>query len=115
MKFHMKTRTVIEQLGYSPAEASVYLAALELGASSATDIAKKARIPRTSVNLIIAALNKKGLISAYIQRKRKIWSAENPEKLPGCPQGARGDAYRRPPYPAVIAARPRRTAKDTGL
>jgi sugar-specific transcriptional regulator TrmB len=81
MKFHMKTRTVIEQLGYSPAEASVYLAALELGASSATDIAKKARIPRTSVNLIIAALNKKGLISAYIQRKRKIWSAENPEKL----------------------------------
>jgi sugar-specific transcriptional regulator TrmB len=77
----MKTKTVIETLGYSPAEASVYLAALELGASSATDIAKKTRIPRTSVNLIIAALNKKGLMSAYIQRKRKIWSAENPEKL----------------------------------
>jgi len=81
MKFNMKTRTVIETLGYSPAEASVYLAALELGASSATEIAKKARIPRTSVNLIIATLNKKGLMSAYIQRKRKIWSAENPEKL----------------------------------
>jgi len=77
----MKTRTVIEQLGYSPQEASVYLAALELGGSTATDIAKKARIPRTSVNLIIAALNKKGLMSAYIQRKRKIWSAENPERL----------------------------------
>ena len=77
----MRTKTVIEQLGYSPAEASVYLAALELGGSTATDIAKKARIPRTSVTLIIAALNKKGLMSAYIQRKRKIWSAENPEKL----------------------------------
>lgn len=77
----MKIRTVIEQLGYSPQEASVYLAALELGGSTATDIAKKARIPRTSVNLIIAALNKKGLMSAYIQRKRKIWSAENPERL----------------------------------
>jgi sugar-specific transcriptional regulator TrmB len=77
----MRIKTVIETLGYSPLEASVYLAALELGASSATDIAKKARIPRTSVNLIIATLNKKGLMSAYIQRKRKVWSAENPEKL----------------------------------
>jgi len=77
----MRTKTVIETLGYSPAEASVYLAALELGGSTATDIAKKARIPRTSANLIIATLNKKGLMSAYIQRKRKIWSAENPEKL----------------------------------
>ncbi len=77
----MRIKTVIEALGYSPLEASVYLAALELGASSATDIAKKARIPRTSANLIIASLNKKGLMSAYIQRKRKMWSAENPEKL----------------------------------
>jgi len=77
----MRTKNVIEALGYSSQEAAVYLAALELGASSATDIAKKARIPRTSANLIIAALNKKGLMTAYIQRKRKVWSAENPEKL----------------------------------
>jgi len=77
----MNAKTVIETLGYSPQEAAVYLAALELGASSTTDIAKKARIPRTSATLIISALNKKGLMAAYIQRKRKIWSAENPEKL----------------------------------
>ena len=77
----MRIKTIIEQLGYSPQEALVYLAALELGGSTATDIAKKARIPRTSANLIITALNKKGLMTAYIQRKRKIWSAENPERL----------------------------------
>jgi sugar-specific transcriptional regulator TrmB len=77
----MHLRGVIEQLGYSPHEATVYLAALELGGSTATDIAAKARMPRTSVNLIISALNKKGLMNAYIQRKRKIWAAENPEKL----------------------------------
>jgi sugar-specific transcriptional regulator TrmB len=77
----MRPKTLIEQLGYSPQEAAVYLAALELGGSTATDIAKKARIPRTSANLIIASLNKKGLMTAYIQRKRKMWSAENPEKL----------------------------------
>jgi sugar-specific transcriptional regulator TrmB len=80
-KFLMNIKNIIEQLGYSPQEAAVYLAALELGGSTATDIAKKARIPRTSANMVIASLNKKGLINAYIQRKRKIWSAENPEKL----------------------------------
>ncbi len=77
----MHLKSVIEQLGYSPQETAVYLAALELGGSTATDIAAKARLPRTTVNLIINSLNKKGLMNAYIQRKRKIWAAENPERL----------------------------------
>jgi sugar-specific transcriptional regulator TrmB len=77
----MHIKSVIEQLGYSSQEAAVYLAALELGGSTATDIAAKARLPRTTVNLIITALSKKGLMNAYIQRKRKIWAAENPERL----------------------------------
>jgi sugar-specific transcriptional regulator TrmB len=77
----MHIKSVIEQLGYTSQEVTVYLAALELGSCTATDIAAKAHIPRTTVNLIIAALNKKGLMNAYIQKKRKIWAAENPEKL----------------------------------
>lgn len=77
----MHIKGVIEQLGYSSHEAAVYLAALELGGSTATDIAAKAHLPRTTVNLIINSLNKKGLMNAYIQRKRKIWAAENPERL----------------------------------
>ncbi|HVO28643.1 MAG TPA: helix-turn-helix domain-containing protein, partial [Candidatus Paceibacterota bacterium] len=77
----MHLRTIIEQLGYSAQETSVYLAALELGGSTATDIAEKAKLPRTTTALVINALHKKGLMNAYIQRKRKIWAAENPEKL----------------------------------
>jgi sugar-specific transcriptional regulator TrmB len=77
----MHLRGIIEQLGYTSHEAAVYLASLELGGSTATDIAAKAHLPRTTVNLIINSLNKKGLMNAYIQRKRKIWAAENPEKL----------------------------------
>jgi len=77
----MHLRTVIEQLGHSPNEVTVYLAALALGGSSATEIAEKAKMPRTSVNVIINALHKKGLMNAYLQRRRKIWVAENPEKL----------------------------------
>ena len=77
----MHLRAVIEQLGYTPHEVTVYLAALELGGSTATEIAAKAKLPRTSVSLIIASLQKKGLMNAYLQRRRRIWAAENPEKL----------------------------------
>lgn len=77
----MHIRSAIEQLGYSPHEVKVYLAALELGGSTATDISEKARIPRTTVNLIIDSLHRKGLLDAYLQRRRKVWTAANPEKL----------------------------------
>ncbi len=77
----MHLRSIIEQLGYSPNEVTVYLAALELGGSTATEIAEKAKLPRTSVNLIIAALHKKGLMNSFLLRRRKIWAGENPERL----------------------------------
>jgi len=67
----MHLQAAIEQLGYSPQEVKVYLASLELGGSTATEIALKAKLPRTTVNLILASL----------QRRRKVWAAENPEKL----------------------------------
>lgn len=77
----MHIRSAIEQLGYSPHESRVYLAALELGESTVTEIAEKAHIPRTTANLIINSLHRKGLMNSYLIRRRKIWTAENPEKL----------------------------------
>jgi len=77
----MHIRTVIEELGYPPNEAKVYLASLQLGGSSVTEIAEKVKLPRTSVTLIIESLHKKGLMHAYLERRRKVWVAENPEKL----------------------------------
>lgn len=77
----MHIRYAIEQLGYSPHEVRVYLAALELGGSTATDIAEKAKMPRTTVNLTIDSLHRKGLLDAYLQHRRKIWTAVHPNKL----------------------------------
>jgi len=77
----MHIRFAIEQLGYSPHEVKVYLAALELGGSTATDIAAKTRIPRTTVTLTIDSLHRKGLLDAYLLRRRKIWTAAHPQKL----------------------------------
>src|SRR5579872_5133321 len=77
----MHLRAVVEQLGYSPHEVAVYLAALELGGSTVTEIATKAKLPRTTANLVIRSLNKKGLMNAFIAKRRKLWAAENPERL----------------------------------
>jgi sugar-specific transcriptional regulator TrmB len=77
----MHLRAAIEQLGYTPHEVTVYLAALELGGSTVTEIAAKARLPRTTVNLVIRSLQKRGLMNAFLKRRRQVWGAENPEKL----------------------------------
>src|SRR3989338_10849813 len=72
---------VIEELGYSPNEAKVYLAALVLGEAHVSDIAAKAKMPRTSVQVIVDNLHKDGLMNFYVQRRYKYWVAENPERL----------------------------------
>ena len=77
----MHLKSVIAKLGYSPQEAAVYLASLELGGSTISEIAEKARLPRTTTHLIVKSLQEKGLMNAFLKRKRKIWAAENPERL----------------------------------
>lgn len=72
---------LIQRLGYSPHEAAVYLAALALGVATETAIAAYARLPRTTVSSVVVSLRKKGLLSTYLKGRRKIWSAENPEKF----------------------------------
>ncbi len=77
----MHLNQVIRQLGYSQHEADVYLASLQLGGSTATEIAEKAKLPRTTVTIVIESLHKKGLMNAYLNGRRKVWAAENPERL----------------------------------
>lgn len=77
----MHINTVISQLGYPPAEVKIYLAALEIGESTITDLAMKVNMPRTSVQSIIEDMHKRGLMNFYTKRKRRYWIAENPEKL----------------------------------
>jgi len=77
----MHVGSVIRQLGHTPHEVAVYLASLELGGSTATEIAEKAKLPRTTANLAIKSLHEKGLMNAFLKGRRKIWAAENPERL----------------------------------
>jgi len=77
----MPAQKVIELLGYSPKEAKVYLAALALGEAHISDIAARAKLPRSSAQSIADTLRKDGLMNFYVQHRYKYWVAEDPKRL----------------------------------
>ncbi len=74
----MDLRNVLIGIGLNDKEASVYLAALELGASPASDIAYRAKLNRVTTYDILDKLMHKGFISLYTQRGTKIFSPTDP-------------------------------------
>lgn len=77
----MQNQKVIEQLGYTPKEAKVYLTALALGEAHISDIAEKAHLPRSSAQVIVDKLHTDGLMTFYVMRRYKYWVAENPDRI----------------------------------
>ena len=77
----MQPRAVLEGLGYTRDEAEAYLAALELGESHVSDIAKRLRRPLSSVQAVMEKLHKDGLVNFYVLKRYKYWAAESPERL----------------------------------
>ena len=75
---------LIEELtnaGITEEEAKTYLAILELGEGTISQIAKKSEIKRTSAYLVVERLIKKGLVSASKVKKHTVYIAENPKKI----------------------------------
>lgn len=79
--FHtiMDIETLIK-FGLSEKEAQIYTALLELGPSSVSEIAIKAKVNRTTAYDILEALVFHGLVT-HVKEKKKHYSAENPELL----------------------------------
>lgn len=71
----------LEQFGLSEKEARVYLSALELGADTAQNIAKKATLHRVSTYDILEALMRKGLANNITKGKKRFFVAVEPEKI----------------------------------
>ncbi len=71
----------LQKLGLNEKEVKVYLAALELGYSSAQDMAKKAGINRATTYFIIEGLIKKGLMTQIEKGKKTYFAAEDPRGL----------------------------------
>jgi len=72
---------ILEGLGLSKKESTVYLSLLELGPSLVTNIAIRAKINRTTCYDILEKLIEIGLISKVTATGKKTYTAEHPETL----------------------------------
>ena len=68
-------------LGLSRGELSIYMAILNLGKGTVTDIARKANIKRTTIYEYIESLLSIGLIYKTVDGKRISYCLENPQKI----------------------------------
>jgi len=71
----------LRQVGLSEKEAAVYLAALKLGNALVKDIAKQARLNRTTTYNLLLGLRKMGLVASYQKRGLVHFSAVTPDRL----------------------------------
>lgn len=79
MKIDVKQ--ALSYIGLKPDTASTYLACLAMGGGSASDIAKKAKLPRTVVYSHLEELEEHGLITASIQGGAKKFLALDPNVI----------------------------------
>jgi sugar-specific transcriptional regulator TrmB len=77
----MDLKYVLQEIGLDEKESKVYLAALKLGQSPGSGIAKKADLNRVSTYDVLKRLNRKGLVSYVIRAEVRHYSAMNPEIL----------------------------------
>jgi sugar-specific transcriptional regulator TrmB len=71
----------LQEIGLSDNESKVYVALLQVDNDSVLDIAKKTKINRTTIYLILDSLSKKGLIGEVKIDKKVRYQAEPPERL----------------------------------
>jgi len=71
----------LEKAGLSVDEAKTYLAALELGETIISRLAKKSGVNRSTTYFVIDSLIEKGLISKIRKGKKTFFYAEDPRKI----------------------------------
>jgi HTH-type transcriptional regulator, sugar sensing transcriptional regulator len=77
----MNVKQVLRDFNLKKVEVDFYLACLELGNSSASQIAKKSKIERTYIYDIAKSLQQKGLIAITFSKGKKQFLASSPDKL----------------------------------
>ncbi|HLC45065.1 MAG: hypothetical protein A2722_03225 [Candidatus Doudnabacteria bacterium RIFCSPHIGHO2_01_FULL_50_11] len=77
----MENIEILEKIGLSEKESSVYLSLLELGVASVDIVAKKAGTKRPTTYLILDSLQKRGLVSMIPRAKKTLYQAESPQVI----------------------------------
>lgn len=73
----------LNSLGLSNQESQVYLALLKIGGSTASIVAKKIGIKRTTVYPILKKLVERGYVLVYFKKSKRFYYAEKPYKIAG--------------------------------
>ncbi len=71
----------LQKFGLSDKEAKLYLALLNSGALAVRDIAKAAKLNRSTAYVLLESLTNRGLVSTIVENKIKKYSAAAPERL----------------------------------
>lgn len=79
----MKTTQILEDIGLSSKESTVYVALLRAGSAKVAQIARVTGLQRTTVYDILYGLSRKGLVTKYIKGSSVLYSAQNPKALIG--------------------------------
>jgi len=77
----MQIQRALEQLGYPHNEIKVYLALLQLGEGTVSDMSRAADLPRSTTQLVVEELQKKGLLSHCVKPQGSVWLAESPSRF----------------------------------
>lgn len=71
------------QIGFTENEAKVYIELLKLGSQAVSVVAKKISLNRTTTYSILRTLEEKGIVSSYVNKNIKFFSANDPNTLVG--------------------------------
>ena len=72
---------ILEKIGLSKAEVTIYLALLELGSVQSGRIVKETGLRKSTVYETVGRLQEKGLVSYAIKDSQKYFQAAHPDKL----------------------------------
>ncbi len=72
---------ILRSLGLADSEVRTYMAALEGGAQTVLELAKKTKLSRQATYVAIDALTERGLMTTRQEEKRNYYMAEHPDKL----------------------------------
>lgn len=77
----MKLQNLLEKIGLNPLESRIYLELVELGATSASQMAKSLNIPRSTARSALDQLSSKNLVNKIFVNRTQIYSPENINNL----------------------------------
>jgi sugar-specific transcriptional regulator TrmB len=72
---------LLRTLGFTESESKLYLVSLETGPATVQELSKKAKISRVTAYAAADALMRNSLMSTIQQGKKRMFSAESPERL----------------------------------